>query len=172
MEWFLLGHGQCQHHYGGMQCLLSPRRVSIGPKKVLSAFGVTRCPRCLPSHKTHSSQITSLVLPHSEIPLIPLTAPHQANLQGGKVSCSHPEAFGPVCSYRAIREKSCAGADKGSREGEMSHCAQSDPTTCAVPQEAIGATVPDEPLNHLWDLWACHLTSSPPPPPLSCGAQL
>lgn len=156
----LLGHGQYQHHYGRMQCLLSPCQVSISPKGGLSAFGVTRHPRCLPSCKTHSSHMTGLVLPHSEIPLIPPTAPQQANLQGGKVSCSQPEAFEHVHSYQAIREKNCTWTDKGSQEGEMSHCIWSDHTTRVLLWEAAGAMVSDEPLNHLCDLWGCHLTSS------------
>lgn len=160
MEGSLSGHGQCHHRYGGMRCPLSPRWVSIGPKEGLRVFGVTRHPRHLPSCKSHSCRMTSLVLLHSEIPLIPPTAPQQTNLQGGKVSCSHPEAFRPVCNYQANRKKSCAWADKGSREGDMSHCAWCDPTTCALPQEAVGAKVPDEPLNHLRDLWARHLSSS------------
>lgn len=110
----LSGHGQCHHHYGGMRCPLSPHRVSIGPKEGLRVFGVTQHPRHLPSCKSHSCRMSSLVLLHSEIPLIPPTAPQQTNLQGGKVSCSHPEAFRPVCSYQANRKKSCAWADKGS----------------------------------------------------------
>jgi len=42
----------------------------------------------------------------------------------------------------------------------MSHCIWSDPQLSALPQETMGAMVPDEPLNHLCDLWARHFTST------------
>lgn len=86
---------------------------------------------CLPLCKTHFGWALS----HSEIPLIPLTAPQQAKLQGEEVSYSHPEAFGHIHCYQAIREKCCAWADKGRRGGEMSHCARPDPITHVLPQE-------------------------------------
>lgn len=65
--------------------------------------------------KTHPSQMVPLH--HSETPQIPLRAPQQTNLQGGKVTCSHLEGFGAIHSYQAIREKSCAQADKASGKG-------------------------------------------------------
>lgn len=113
---------------------------------------------CLPPCKTHSGWALS----HSEIPLIPLTAPQQAKLQAEKVSYSHPEAFGHIHCYQAIREKCCAWADKGRQGGEMSHCAWPDPITHVLPQE-----------DSRWAWIICvtseHITW---PPPLPRSAQL
>lgn len=121
----------------------------LTPQGGLSTFGATRRPRFAPSRLPNGA-------PPFRNPQIPPTAPQHTQICGGKGLLRPPRGLWSRPELSGCRREE-PRSGQGQREGEHSHCACPDPKTRVLPLGA--AADPGEPLNHLCDLWAPHLTS-------------